>query len=160
MENAKSNIKKNKTFKKILCYFGLVILNILLFAPMICRIAFKDTKPKTKEDVITILNCEKTDESVRSTFVNDEPINISYNVKGNYEQATDEDIETIINNPVLKKLISYSRPVYNDQTNLSTIKFNVSAARGSLDYEIVFSNITNQEEFFRSNAFSCNRTTQ
>ena len=160
MENAKSNIKKNKMFKKILCYFGLVVLNILLFAPMICRIAFKDTKPKVKEDVIVILNCEKTDESVRSTFVNDEPINISYNIRGNYEQATDEDIETIINNPVLKKLISYSRPVYNEETNLSTIKFNVSATRGSLDYEIVFSNITNQEEFFRSNNFSCNRMTQ
>ncbi len=160
MENAKTTIKKGKTIKKVFCYFGLVILNILLFAPMVTRIVFKEKKPEVKPDVVTVLTCEKTGESIRSTFLNDEPKNIQYQISGDYSMSSKEDLETVITNPVLKKFINYAQPEYDEGQRVSIIKFNTSITQGSLDYEIIFNNITNQEEYYRSQNFSCNRITQ
>lgn len=155
MENAKTSIKKNKTFKKILCYFSLVVLTILLFIPALFRLIFKEEKPTVKEDVVSILNCEKSEESVRSTFLNDTPKNILYKIKGNYETITDEEEETMSLNPVYKKLINYGQPVYDEANGISTIQFNTSVTENSIDYELIFSKLVNQEEYFRSQGFSC-----
>ena len=159
MENAKTSIKKGKTIKKVLCYFGLVVLVILLFIPWVFRLVFKEKAPVVKKEVVTVLSCEKSGESIRSTFVNDEPMSILYKIVGSYEMNNEQDLESVVNNAVFKKFINYGAPVYNEEEGTSSIKFNVSATHGSLDYEIIFNNITNQEEFFRSNNFSCNRIT-
>ena len=74
--------------------------------------------------------------------------------------SSKEDLETVITNPVLKKFINYAQPEYDEGQRVSIIKFNTSITQGSLDYEIVFNNITNQEEYYRSQNFSCNRITQ
>ena len=159
----------NKKMKHALCYIALVILVILLFTPLVFRIVFKET-PKKEEEVIMFLICNKGDESTRSSFINDEPQNISYTIVGDYreiketeevplteENNKDEETVDIKDNPVVKKLLNYSTWSFNDLENKSTISFNATIAKGSLDYEMNFANIDKQESFYGSQGFSCRR---
>lgn len=168
MENVKRNMSKNKLMKRVLCYISLVFLIVLLFIPMIFRIVFKDKKKEVSKDVITIISCESSNESINSTFLNNEPKNILYQIVGNYttnpseENTQDEDItdiSTIIaEKPVLKKLLNYGELVFDEEKNLSSLRISVDTMAGSLDYEVIFNNITNQEEYYKLQGFSCNRT--
>ena len=157
MENAKVSMKKGKSIKIFLSYFTLVILVILLFAPMLTRIFFKEKAPEPKKDEVIVLSCEKQDESVSSSFVNGEPRNISYHITGNYELTSADETEVLTTSAVFKKLVEYKAAVYDETKGVSEIKFNTSVVENTIDYELIFNNITNQEEYFRSQGFSCNR---
>ena len=112
MENVTDISKKKKT-KRVLCYIALVFLVILLFTPLVFKIAFKESKPKEekKEDIISSLSCEKGIESISSSFKNDEPQNIAYRIKGNYGAKTEgeEQQESDVlqeDRPVLRKFLT------------------------------------------------------
>ncbi len=166
MENGKNNINKNKSLKKLMCYISLVFLVILLFIPVVFRIVFKEKKEEKKVDVITVLSCESSDESINSTFLNDEPKNILYQVLGNYnstpsteeseDETKDENTPNIGEKPVLKKLIHFGKLTYDEEQNISSLRVSVSDIVGSLDYEIIFSTVNNQEAYYKMQGFSCN----
>ena len=167
MEKVEDAAKKKK-LKRVLCYFGLVFLTILLFVPMIFRMVFKEQKKEVKEDVITILSCQKDDESVRSTFLNDDPQSILYQIRGNYELNTVED--AILDNsdtmavrkdsPVLRKLSGYGEVTYASADDISSIRFTVDSTKGTMDYELIFYNISSQKTYFEEQEFFCTTATQ
>lgn len=164
MENA-TNISKKKKTKKVLCYIALVILVILLFTPLVFKLAFKESKPKEekKEDIISSLSCEKGIESISASFINDEPQNIAYRIKGNYGSKTEEEKEESDvlqeDRPVLRKFLSYSGINYEEDTDTSVISFSIESVKGTIDYELIFSNIGLQEEYFKTQGFNCSKIT-
>ena len=84
------NIKRNK----IICYISLFFLVVLLFLPKALRIFVKEKDP-SEEKIVELLNCNKTDESVSSTFLNGEPQIIHYQIFGDhtgYDNAPDINI--------------------------------------------------------------------
>ena len=79
----KAQMKKKKN-KRILCYFGLVILFILLLTPPLLRLfVSEDSGKETKKVEYIALNCTKGDESISATFADGVPQNIMYKVNGN-----------------------------------------------------------------------------
>ena len=83
-ENAKDIMAKQKKKTRIICYISLVILIILLLLPVSLRIFAKDhvtddDKPVSRSEVI-VLNCNKADETINSTFSGNQPHNILYKV--------------------------------------------------------------------------------
>ena len=121
-ENTKAVIAKKKKNIKTTCYISLVILVILLFLPMMLRIFVKEKKTETvKKDIIILLNCNKSNESISSTFLNDEPQNILYNIKGDYTVTINPDETTETS---MEKNIETSSENVNDKTE-SSIENNI-----------------------------------
>ena len=87
-KNKKVAVKKNKKMIRRLCYVSLVLLVILLLTPPLLR-AFVKEKEENPEPpkVVTVLSCEKENESVSSTFLNQDPQNLLYKIKGNYTET-------------------------------------------------------------------------
>ena len=189
MGNVQESISKKKRINHIICYFGLVILVILLFLPGIFKIFFKDSGEQKKEDVVVTLKCNKGSENINSSFLNNEPQYIMYSFQGKYEvtendeekseteqnnsnSQVNENNQTINNNQntessninvsetLLKRFLNYSTISYSEADNTSSIRVQVSLTRGSSDYELVYSNISVQEDFFRSQGFICDMITQ
>ena len=96
----KNTLSNKKKITKIICYISLVVLNILLFLPPACRLFAKEKVSVIKDDVVSVLNCSKDEESINATFLNGNPSNIFYKIKGNYteienpDEGSDEPLET------------------------------------------------------------------
>ena len=171
MENVKANMAKKKKTKIVLSYFGLVFLVILLFTPMIFRIVFKDRVTKKKADVASKLICSKGVETINATFLNGVPQRIVYTIPGNYmenvsngeeqEEQTQEEQPSNNNETslVLTKFLGYSSLVYNEENNTSSLSFNVNEASNGVDYELIFITIERQEEYYKTQGFSCSTST-
>ena len=99
-ENTMENIAIKKKQTKIICYISLVFLIVLLFLPPLLR-TFVQEKPEKKKDEVVVINCNKTDESINSTFLNGKPQNILYSVKGDVreveQEQPDEEISSSTN---------------------------------------------------------------
>lgn len=80
-ENTQNVIAKNKKRTRIICYISLVFLVILIFIPPLLRLLIEE-KEEVKVNVVMVLNCNKLDESINSTFLNDKPKNLMYTIKG------------------------------------------------------------------------------
>ena len=93
-ENTKNVIIKNKKRTRIICYISLVVLVILLFIPPAFRAFIKEKQVEEKKSVVLILSCNKLDESISSTFLNDEPQNLLYKIKGDKTITIAPDEET------------------------------------------------------------------
>lgn len=95
--NTKVVISKKKKQTKIICYISLFVLVVLLFMPLITRTFVKEKEEPKKKDVAIILNCNKADESINSTFVNGVPQSILYKVRGNRVEVNTPDEENNTN---------------------------------------------------------------
>ncbi len=168
MDNIKGNITRKKRFKKVLCYFCLVILIVLLFLPLAFKIIFRDRVTSTvTKNVVEILTCEKGTEYISSTFQNSEPHNLLYRVGGNYQsKETTTEGENKTNNgttgtnteeisPLLEKIRSYSEVTYDEVNNVTSFSVDVNNLRGVDDYDLVFVSLHNQEYYYASIGFVC-----
>ena len=186
MDDIKKNNVRKRKIKQILCYFGLVMLTILLFLPLVFRIVFKDKSGN--KDVITTLTCRRNEEVILSSFVNDDPANIKYTTPGKIiikkaeeqitegkteveteektevKEETKEEPKTPVNavdgtnNQILNKFMIYSNIQYDANKDLSIVQFNTTLTTGTSDWVSIFSNIVSQENYFTSQEFSCNKT--
>jgi len=183
-ENTQISIAKKKKQTRIMCYVGLVFLSILLFLPVALRIFVKEEPTdEPKSNVVVVLNCNKVDESISSSFLNDEPQNISYTLKGDYTIVSNPDEEissSEINassetqsNPtptpfvdnsklvdvrdesLLEILRPYSSITYDPSDNTTSIRTNVSYLRNNSEYKSYFDNINTQLSYFTSQGFTC-----
>ncbi len=120
-ENTQEVIARKKKQNKILCYFGLVILIFLLFLPPALRL-FVAEKKELKKDINEILTCDKADESISATFLNDKPQSVLYKMKGDHtvtetsnpdEETDDSAVSSSDNNTS-----STTAAVDNDSTKL------------------------------------------
>ena len=98
MENTKTTINKNRKLKIILCYFSLLVLIVLLLLPPALRMLVNEKKEPEVVKAVTILSCERDKESISSTFLNQDPQNILYKLKGNYteDKQADEFLDELI----------------------------------------------------------------
>ena len=160
MDNVKKNMARKKKTTHILCYFGLVVLVVLLFLPAVLKLVVKE-KPIKKEDIVIILTCQKGNEMIKATFQNNEPRNVLYTMPGNSvkpnEEANNENIETTAND-ILNKFLNYSSIQYNDKDNTSYVQFSVNSTTGTADYISIFNSLTSQETYYVSQGFSCSRS--
>lgn len=121
-ENTKEAIAKKKKRIKISCYVSLVVLNILLFLPMLLR-TFVPPEPPKPKDVITVLSCDKDGESISSTFFNGAPQNIMYTVAGNIidDNKPDEETNELENTKETEDIDNIDSSANTDDTTSNTI---------------------------------------
>ena len=105
------------------------------------------------------MKCSKENEEVASTFLNDEPQVIQYSIIGDFSPKEDTSIETLAPSEILTRFIEFGEITYNEEKNVSFLKFEASVERGSADYELILRNQPAQEEYFRSQGFSCIKQT-
>ena len=172
MDNVKGNVTKNKTLKKVFCYFGLVILTILLFLPLAFKIIFKEKEEEVPQNVVEMLTCEKDGESISSSFKNGDPYNLLYMVRGDFsnksdieeipdteEAKGDENKDAVEYTQLLNKIYNQASFTYDEEKNISSFSVNVSNIRSLMDYELIFITINNQEYYYTSLGFNCSRKT-
>lgn len=184
--SVQSQISKKKKLIKVFCYISLVLLNILLFLPVICRTFVKESSEPKEKSVVTILNCNKTDESINSTFLNNEPQNILYQLKGNYLETVNPDEDTEIgidtatvdsdsqninqdnsnlvdSNNTNMSLYEIFKPVseisYKEEENTTSMRFDTINLSSSDIYEKSFKTLNAQKNYYESLGFSCTETT-
>lgn len=169
MEQVKENITKKKNAKKVLCYFSLVILTILLFLPLAFKIIFREEKEEVPVDVVEMLSCEKAEESISSSFKNGEPQNILYKVKGDFSNKGEEEmVEEVFPDgeesssdtsyyPLLQKIRGYSEITYDEAEGISSFRVSSSSMKSIPDYDISFSSVNNQEYYYSTIGFSCTK---
>ena len=152
------NVSSNKKGKKILCYISLVVLIILLILPPVFRLVFKEEKVEEKKDIVEILKCNNEKETVISSFLNSEPQRIQYTINGNYA-LNEEEKENVEEGPsvVLVKLSGYATLKYDEEKNITSMNFNPTKAKGTIDYDVIFANVGLQAEYFKSHDFNCSK---
>ena len=159
-------MKKKKTSNNHwLCYVGLVILITLLLAPPLLRWFGKDlfVEEEIKRDELIILNCNKQNETVRSTFLNGIPKNIEYSITGNHSVSVDDttsdntQTSTDNKNNFMKIIKPYSKIEYNSDDNITIFRAETSAIRENINYVTLFASVENQQEYFDSQAFYCDK---
>ena len=176
MSNAKISVNKNRKLKIVFCYIGLVVLVILLFLPVAFR-AFIHEKPVAKQKEIIVLSCQKLNESVSSTFLDGIPQNILYTIKGDLRDnptpdestlpegetqtttAAVESDDTSTDNQLMNKIKKYSEITYDEVKETTSFRLNVDIIKGTSDYETIFNTVDNQETYYKTQGFSCIRTT-
>ena len=155
----------NKKLTKVLCYVGLFFLIVLLLMPPVFRMVFKEEKKEVQKKIVTTMKCSKENENIGSTFLNDEPEVLQYDIVGNYSPIENTGEETnktgpvVSNNELLDRLLGYGSVTYNEVLGVSIIKVDVSGMKGSDDYELYFRNQPTQEEYFKTQGFSCIKQT-
>ena len=124
--------------KNILLYFALFILIILLFIPFVFRLIGKDwyaNKSVKLIDTLETLNCNKANETVNLTFLNNKPHNLQYLIRGNYiknDELADESIDTTqIENTMINDLYDIASKVYKDSDDVTEFKIDISS------YEVI-----------------------
>ncbi len=158
--------KKNNNY---LYYIGLVILVILLLLPPGLRLFASDlyVEEEEKVDVIKILSCNKVDESISSSFVNEIPQNIDYKIKGDY-RLNDYDanvgyVEEVGKDVIKSTLMPIIRPfakiTYDEVENITTFNVDVASLKEISEYESFFSNLQNQLSYYNLQAFYCDTST-
>ena len=110
------------------------------------------------------MRCDKENESVASTFLNDEPQVIQYSIVGDYsiksESETTGKTENVLPpSEIITKFAEFGTIVYDEEKNMSTLRVVVSKAMGSADYELLLRNQPTQKDYFESQGFSCIKQT-
>ena len=154
-------MKKNKKDHRILCYIGLVILIILLLLPFLLRIFGKNLyqKQETKKDEVIVLSCNKQNEMISSTFLNNEPQNIEYRIKGDYSSKDETDIETDKVN-LMDIIRPHAKIEYQKDDDTTIFKVNVSDLKEVKNYAQIFASIENQTTYYTSQTFSCEKASK
>lgn len=157
--------------KKVLCYFGLFFLVILLLIPPALRIFAKNMYPEEEKPklVVNILNCNKETESVFSSYANTTPQTFQYKIKGNYvynlnnednnSTSQDENKNSEGTNSTENELIYLIRKnalvTYDEETDLTT--YQITFWEGT-DYTGDLHNFKDMEtlqNYLTSLKFSC-----
>lgn len=143
--------------KNVLLGISLVLLIILLLLPPSLRWfasdLYKDNEEKPK-DVVTVLNCVKDDETINTTYFNDNPYNYQYTVIGNILE-NDND-----NNLIIQNIKRYASPSYDEISNITTYQMVLSSVEISVES---LKNYTyspeDQESYYQSIGFTCTMRT-
>ena len=160
-------MKKKKSDNRLLCYIGLFFLVVFLLLPPALRWFGKNlyVKEKVKKDEVLVLSCNKTGEKLDSSFLNGEPQNIKYTVKGNHsttinkeeENTGDTNTQVTSKNNLMELISPYAKIEYDQEENKTIFSVKVSDLKVLENYTPLFSSVSNQEEYFSSQAFYCEK---
>ena len=164
-------MKNKKGNKLFLCYFGLVILIILLLLPICLRLFGKnlyEKKENSDEEIIEVLNCNKDNSTINSTFLNGTPQNLLLKIKGDQTTiketnksdtslTTDDSTNDTVSreNDLVKYIRNYSMINYSKEDDTTSFKVNMTDLKQIDEYIVLFNNLENQQKYFTSQAFSC-----
>ena len=143
--------------KNVLLGISLVLLIILLLLPPSLRWfasdLYKDNEEKPK-DVVTVLNCVKDDETVNTTYFNDNPYNYQYTIRGN---LLDSDS---VNNLIIQNIKRYANTSYDVISNLTTYQMVLSSVEISVESlkNYTYSPLE-QQSYYQSIGFTCTMRT-
>lgn len=153
-------MKKKKKDNRPLCYVCLVFLILLLLLPPALRIFGKNlyVKEERKKDEVIVLICNRKNEAISSTFFNGTPQNINYSIVGDYSVKVDEKDETTSENSLMDIIRPFSQIEYNRNENKTIFKVKVSDLKEIRDYVVLFSTLENQQNYYNSQAFYCDKT--
>ena len=143
--------------KKVLLYFALVLLVILLLLPLGLRLFAKDLYKKKEEkvqDVVEILSCNKLNETVNNSYLNGNPYSISYQIMGNFTgDSINMDITS--DDSIVNDIKLFANGTYNDMNNITIFTYNFGS---NMNMELVKNYILNIEEeraYYSNLGFSC-----
>ena len=142
-ENTKEAIAKKKKRTKIACYIGLVVLAIMIAVPPLLRKYVPDTSDENKKELL-VINCNKANESLNSSFVNGKPQNILYSVKGNiYEENNPDEEMGLIDNENNNDALSENTS--QDNEDMSSLDSSIDNTTIDEQNSIVDDNISSNE---------------
>ncbi len=160
--------------KNVLLYLALFILVILLLLPPGLRLFGKDLYNEPKfvkpKDILEILSCTKINESISSTFMNGKPLNIKYEINGNFvpEETNDEKENQDINpdevdneekNQIIEGLKKYADIKYDEAKNSTKFQIGLDSFDTVPEEMQIFNKSINEMNAYYSElSFSC--TTQ
>ena len=148
-----------------------------MFLPLGLRIFGKDLYKKSEETkkVVELLSCNKSNETISSTFLNSVPQNFQYKVKGNYletlvpdsqeeiEVADENDVnnknDSLNDNELITVIQKYSKVTYDDAKDISTFTIELNKVT---DYPTELSNfksLQSQTDYLKTLGFSCTKNT-
>lgn len=140
--------------KRLTCLVVLAVLFALLLLPPFLRrfVSFDLEKVSTKgsNDKVLILNCEKQEEKINTSYLNDKPYNIQYKINGNYTNEEETD------NSIIMDLRNYSTIKYQDNKNVTIYKIDVNNIKEGLLTNYLLS-INEQMHYYEKIGFTCSR---
>ncbi len=170
--------------KNILLYFALFFLVVLLLLPVGLRIFAKDLYKKSNNEKQTVswLTCNKTGETVSSTFLNGAPYNFKYKIKGKYlvmdsnenesntadelnlldgnydletEKVLGDTNETETDNNIVYDLQKYASITYDENEDISTFTLELNKYQTLPSELSKFKNLDSQKNYLSELGFSC-----
>ena len=160
--------KNNVVLKKIMLYFGLVVLVFLLFLPLGLRLSGKDLYkviPK-KADVINTLSCTRVNETLNTSYLNGKPYTLTFLAFGDFtstyhvteDENADVDDNLDFGLDIKEDISDYASISYDVVTN--TTKFTIDLSK----YSTYPSRLVNYAlerdkaiEFYQRYGFSCTK---
>ena len=156
-----------ENMKKVLLSFALFLLIILLFIPFIFRLVgknwYKDKLSKMNNSIES-LNCNKQDETLNLTYLNNNPHNLQYLIKGNYvadnnKEANPDtviDIETSNSEKTMASdLLDYSIVTYKEDENMTEFRINLPDFPSIPEVLKKYTDKESAKGYYESIGFSC-----
>ena len=165
--------------KKALLILLMIILIVFLLLPPGLRLFGKNLyyKEEVKKDVVSVLSCTKGDESVRTTYLNDNPYNMNYMIAGDYtpkdnvanentEEVKEEQEEVQENtqepktNDMIENIKTAASITYNQESNMTSFSVMISMVESNSEkLKNYTKKLQEQQGYYSSNGFSCTITT-
>ena len=149
--------------KKFLLWILLILLIGFLILPPGLRWFGKNLykeKEEEKKDVVTVLTCQKNEDSINTTYFNDAPYDFRYVVKGNYtlenDNTEDLDLTNTFDNSIIYDIRNNSIVNYkedNDTTEFHIILSSVEMVNDKLSNYIKLPE--EQQKYYMSMGFHC-----
>ncbi len=142
----------------------IILIGLLLLPPGLRWFANDLFKEKVeKKDVVTIVNCQKGEDTINTTYFNDTPYDFRYIVKGNYtleneNTGNSENLETTNNfdNSIIYDIRSSSMVNYSEDSDTTTFHILLSSV------EMINEKLRNytklpeeQQKYYTSMGFQC-----
>ena len=148
--------------KNFLLYLSIFILLVLLFLPWGLRTFAKDVykTPEKPKDVIETLSCNKLNESMNITYLNGKTYNIAYNITGNYELETEENLTSSQEglNPT-KDLRILATIEYNPDSDITIFRVDLSSYTDTIETLNPYTRGIDEEiNVLAQNGFSCTKS--
>lgn len=148
--------------KNFLLYLSIFILVILLFLPWGLRTFAKDVykTPEKPKDIIETLSCNKLNESMSITYLNGKTHNIAYNITGNYELETEENLQIQQEGLVpTKDLRNFAVIEYNQVADMTIFRVDLSSYDNTLEVLNSYTRgIDEENNVLAQNGFSCTKS--
>lgn len=154
--------------KNVLLYFALVILVFLLLLPpglrLFGRNLYSERNIKKQDNTLEILDCNKINESISTSFVNGKAYNIKYTISGNHvpekeisdEENPDEGIVDINKNNIIEDLKGYAESIYLEEKNITEFRVDLNMIDSiPLELQNYTKSIGEMSSFYGELSFSC-----
>ena len=149
--------------KKFFLWVLLILLIGFLLLPPGLRLFGKDLykeKEEEKKDVVTVLNCKKNEDTINTTYFNDNPYDFRYDAKGNYTIENDNneniDLESTFDNSIIYDIRNSSMVNYNSEKDITEFHIILSSVEKVNEKLSNYTKLPEeQQKYYMSMGFNC-----